>query len=179
VQSEAAPAAEPTHEGAPVEGAAGEAHAAGPIGAVFFGPENDVIERAHAAPALVKASPFIAMVIGLAVAYWFYILNPAMPGILARQQPVLYRFLLNKWYFDELYDLIFVRPAQWLGRLLWKGGDMGTIDGTLNGIAMGIIPWFTRLAGRAQSGYLFHYAFAMVLGLVFLTLWLGIRSAGQ
>jgi NADH-quinone oxidoreductase subunit L len=179
VQSEAAPAAEPTHEGAPVEGAAGEAHAAGPIGAVFFGPENDVIERAHAAPALVKASPFIAMVIGLAVAYWFYILNPAMPGILARQQPVLYRLLLNKWYFDELYGFLFVRPAMRLGTLLWKGGDGATIDGTLNGIALGIVPWFTRLAGRAQSGYLFHYAFAMVLGLVFLTLWLGIRSAGQ
>jgi NADH-quinone oxidoreductase subunit L len=92
---------------------------------------------------------------------------------------VLYRFLLNKWYFDEIYDFLFVRPAMWLGRLLWKGGDGATIDGTLNGIAMGIVPWFTRLAGRAQSGYLFHYAFAMVLGLVFLTLWLGIRSAGQ
>ena len=130
-------------------------------------------------PVWVKVSPFVAMLIGLAVAYWFYIVNPAMPGILARQQPVLYRFLLNKWYFDEIYEFLFVRPAKWLGTLLWKGGDGATIDGTLNGIAMGIVPWFTRLAGRAQSGYLFHYAFAMVLGLVFLTLWLGIRSAGQ
>ena len=79
---------------------------------------------------------------------------------------MLYRFLLNKWYFDEIYDFLFVRPAKWLGTLLWKGGDGEAIDGTLNGIAMGIVPWFTRLAGRAQSGYLFHYAFAMVLGLV-------------
>ena len=55
-----------------------------------------------------------------------------------------------------------------------RSGDGGTIDGFLNGVAMGIVPWFTRLAGRAQSGYLFHYAFAMVLGLVFLTLWLGL-----
>ena len=91
---------------------------------------------------------------------------------------MLYRFLLNKWYFDEIYDFLFVRPARWLGTLLWKGGDGGVIDGTLNGVAMGIVPWFTRLAGRAQSGYLFHYAFAMVLGLVVLTLWLGIAGGG-
>ena len=151
----------------------------GPIGAVFFGPDNHVIERAHEAPAWVKASPFVAMAIGLLVAYWFYIVNPSLPVALARNQPVLYRFLLNKWYFDEIYDYVFVRPAQWLGTLLWKGGDLGTIDGTLNGIAMGIIPWFTRLAGRVQSGYLFHYAFAMVLGLVVLTLWLGIGGGGR
>ena len=68
---------------------------------------------------------------------------------------------------------LFVRPAKWLGTFLWKKGDGGTIDGFLNGVAMGIVPWVTRLAGRAQSGYLFHYAFAMVLGLVFLMLWLG------
>ena len=140
---------------------------------MFFGPENETIEQAHAAPAWVKVSPFVAMLIGLAVAYWFYIVNPEMPKALARTQPVLYRFLLNKWYFDEIYDFLLVRPAKWLGTLLWKGGDGGVIDGTLNGIAMGIVPWFTRLAGRAQSGYLFHYAFAMVLGLVILTLWLG------
>ena len=92
------------------------------------------------------------MLIGLLVAYWFYIVNPSLPVALARNQPVLYRFLLNKWYFDEIYDFVFVRPAQWLGTLLWKGGDLGTIDGTLNGIAMGIIPWFTRLAGRGAVG---------------------------
>ncbi len=152
---------------------------AAPAGAVFFGPDNHTIERAHEAPALVKFSPFIAMLFGLAIAWWFYIVNPEMPRALARQQPVLYRFLLNKWYFDEVYAFVFVRPARWLGTVLWKDGDGRVIDGTLNGIAMGIVPWFTRLAGRAQSGYLFHYAFAMVLGLVILTLWLGIGSAGR
>lgn len=177
----AAPAgSEGEHAAAPAEGMAAAEHVAGgPVGAVFFGPENHVIEHAHEAPALVKTSPFVAMLIGFLVAYWFYIVNPAMPGILARQQPVLYRFLLNKWYFDEIYDFLFVRPARWLGTFLWKGGDGATIDGTINGIAMGIVPWFTRLAGRAQSGYLFHYAFAMLIGLVVLTLWLGIRGAGQ
>ena len=90
---------------------------------------------------------------------------------------MLYRFLLNKWYFDEIYDVVFVRPARWIGTFLWKKGDGGTIDGSMNGVAMGIVPWVTRLAGRAQSGYLFHYAFAMVLGLVFLMLWLGLGGA--
>ena len=77
---------------------------------------------------------------------------------------MLYRFLLNKWYFDEIYDFLFVRAGEVARVLPGKGGDMRTIDGFLNGVAMGIVPWFTRLAGRRQSGYLFHYAFAMVLG---------------
>jgi NADH-quinone oxidoreductase subunit L len=66
----------------------------------------------------------------------------------------------------------------WLGRVLWKKGDGATIDGGLNGLAMGVVPYMTRLAGRAQSGYLFHYAFAMVIGIIVLTIWLSIRSAG-
>ena len=146
---------------------------AGRPAAIFMAADNHVMDEAHHSPAWVKVSPFVAMLIGLAIAYWFYILDPSMPKALARNQPVLYRFLLNKWYFDEIYDLLFVRPAKWLGTFLWKKGDGGTIDGFLNGVAMGIVPWVTRLAGRAQSGYLFHYAFAMVLGLVFLMLWLG------
>jgi len=145
---------------------------------IFFGPENHVIHDAHEAPAWVKASPFVAMLIGLGLSYLFYIVNPELPKALARQQRGLYLFLLNKWYFDELYDRLFVRPAFWLGRLLWKKGDGATIDGGINGVALGLVPWVTRLAGRVQSGYVFHYAFAMVLGLVAITLWLMIRSGG-
>jgi NADH-quinone oxidoreductase subunit L len=150
----------------------------GEIGAVFFHPDNTVIDDAHHAPTWVKVSPFFAMLTGLGLAYWFYILNPALPKALAAQQRFLYRFLLNKWYFDEIYDFLFVRPAMWLGRTLWKKGDGATIDGGINGLAMGIVPYMTRLAGRAQSGYLFHYAFAMVIGIIVLTIWLSIRSAG-
>ena len=145
---------------------------------LFYGAENHTIHDAHEAPAWVKSAPFVAMLAGLGVAYLFYIVDPSLPVALARHQPVLYRFLLNKWYFDEIYEVIFVRPAKWLGTLLWKQGDLGTIDGAINGVAMGIVPYVTRLAGRAQSGYLFHYAFAMVLGLVALTLWLGLRAGG-
>jgi NADH-quinone oxidoreductase subunit L len=144
---------------------------------VFFGPENHVIHDAHEAPTWVKVSPFVAMLSGLGLAYLFYVLRPGLPGALARSQAPLYDFLYNKWYFDELYDRIFVRPALWLGRVLWKGGDGATIDGAINGLAMGVVPFFTRLAGRAQSGYLFHYAFAMVLGILALILVIAMLGA--
>ncbi|WP_424931761.1 NADH-quinone oxidoreductase subunit L [Amaricoccus macauensis] len=152
-------------------------HDAAQIGAVFFGPENTVIDDAHHSPVWVKVSPFFAMLAGLAVAYWFYILDPTRPKALADAQPILYRFLLNKWYFDEIYDVIFVRPTRWLSSFFWKKGDGATIDGAINGLAMGFVPFVTRLAGRAQSGYLFHYALAMVVGLIVLVLWLSIRGA--
>ena len=146
------------------------------IGAIFMGPDNHVLELAHESPVWVSLAPFMAMLLGLAVAYLFYIRNPKLPTQLAEQQAPLYRFLLNKWYFDELYDVLFVRSAKALGRLLWKRGDGDIIDGTLNGIAMGIVPFFTRLAGRAQSGYIFTYAFAMVLGIVGLITWMSIAG---
>ncbi len=146
------------------------------MGAIFMGPDNHVIELAHESPVWVSLAPFVAMLLGLAVAYLFYIRNPKLPGQLAQQQAPLYRFLLNKWYFDELYDVIFVRSAKALGNLLWKRGDGDIIDGTLNGVAMGIVPFFTRLAGRAQSGYIFTYAFAMVLGIVVLITWMSIAG---
>jgi NADH-quinone oxidoreductase subunit L len=131
-----------------------------------------MINAAHVVPAWVKVSPFVAMLIGFGLAWLFYIKDPSLPRRLATQQRPLYLFLLNKWYFDELYDVIIVRPAKWLGGFLWKKGDGNVIDGTLNGVALGVIPYFTRLAGRAQSGYLFHYAFAMVLGIVVLVTWM-------
>lgn len=151
---------------------------AAPVGgAIYMHPENDVLDRAHEAPVLVRISPFIAMVLGFALAWVMYIRNPGAPAKLAAQQPALYRFLLNKWYFDEIYDVVFVRSAKWLGAKLWTRGDGAVIDGAINGIAMGIIPRLTRFAGRVQSGYLFHYAFAMVLGIVGLLIWVMMRGA--
>jgi NADH-quinone oxidoreductase subunit L len=143
-----------------------------PKGAIFMGAENHVIHEAHDAPEWVKQSPFIAMLLGLALAYQFYIRRPDLPGRLAAQQRPLYLFLLNKWYFDEVYNWAIVQPAKWLGGFLWRRGDGDVIDGSINGVALGIIPFFTRLAGRAQSGYIFHYAFAMVLGIALLISWM-------
>ncbi len=141
-------------------------------GAIFSGPDNHVVHDAHEVPKWVKVSPFVAMLVGFAIAYLMYIVKPGSAAKLAAQQRPLYEFLLNKWYIDELYDVIFVRPAKWLGRFLWKRGDGSVIDGFLNGLAMGVIPFFTSLAGRAQSGFVFHYAFAMILGLAALVTWM-------
>ncbi len=171
----------PAAEAVATEAAATEAVAAeaghsepgvAPKGAIYLGADNHVLHHAHEAPKWVKVSPFIAMVLGFLLAFQFYIRRPELPGKLAAQQRPLYLFLLNKWYFDELYNVIFVRPAFWLGNFLWKKGDGSVIDGTLNGVAMGIIPFFTKLAGRWQSGYVFTYAFAMVLGIAALLTWM-------
>ena len=149
------------------------------VGAIYMGGDNHVLEDAHHVPTWVKVSPFVAMLGGLILSWVFYIARPDLPGRLAAQQRPLYLFLLNKWYFDEIYDAIFVRPAMALGRFFWKKGDGVVIDGTLNGVAMGVIPWLTRLAGRAQSGYLFHYAFAMVLGMALLITWMTLGGGAE
>ncbi|MGR3803563.1 NADH-quinone oxidoreductase subunit L [Marinibacterium profundimaris] len=141
-------------------------------GALYMAPDNHVLDDAHASPVWVKLSAFIAMLLGFGVAYLFYMVNPALPKALAENQRPLYLFLKNKWYFDELYDAVFVKPAVAIGRVLWKGGDVGIINGFLNGIAMGVVPFFTRLAGRAQSGFIFTYAFAMVIGIALLITWM-------
>jgi len=162
--------------------AAAEEHAAGwtlGSGAVYTHPDNHVMDAAHHSPKWVKVSPFIAMLAGLLLALWMYIWNPTLPGRLAKAQPHAYQFLLNKWYFDEIFDFLFVKPAQALGRILWKRGDQNIIDGALNGVAMGIIPFFTRLAGRAQSGFIFTYAFWMVIGVVVLMTWLTISGGAE
>ena len=156
--------------GAPAEG--GEMAGWQPGDGALYPPVNEVMDAAHHAPKWVKVSPFIAMLLGFALAWLFYIRRPDLPGRLAENQRPLYLFLLNKWYFDEIFDVVFVRPAKWLGGFLWRRGDGNVIDGGLNGLAMGIVPFFTRLAGRMQSGYLFHYAFAMVLGIVVLITWM-------
>ena len=177
----AADAAPPPGAAAPAEAATGPgvASAAGqaaPKGGIFLASGNEVIHRAHEAPEWVKLSPFVAMLLGLGLAWLFYVRSPDMPGRFARQQRPLYLFLLNKWYFDEIYDVVFVRSYRWLARFLWQRGDGDVIDGTVNGVALGAVPLLTRLAGRAQSGYLFHYAFAMVLGIGGLITWMAMSG---
>jgi NADH-quinone oxidoreductase subunit L len=136
-----------------------------------FAAGNHVLEEMEQVPYLVSALPTVMMAIGVAVAWQFYIRRPALPDELARQHDTLYRFLLNKWYFDELYDLIFVRPTIWLGRLLWKGGDGWLIDGFgPDGVSARVLD-VTRNVIRLQTGYLYHYAFAMLIGLAALITW--------
>jgi NADH-quinone oxidoreductase subunit L len=129
---------------------------------------NHVLHDAHYVAVWVKLMPFLAMLSGLALAWLFYIKRTDLPGKLAANQPILYRFLLNKWYFDEIFDALIVRPSIALGRFLWRRGDGNTIDGFLNGLSMGVLPKLNRIYARAQSGYVYHYAFAMVIGVAVL-----------
>ena len=143
-----------------------------PAGAIFMGPENHVLHDAHYAPIWVKISPFLAMLAGLFMALWFYVWDKKKPAQWASTLDPVYRLLLNKWYFDEIYEAIFVSRAKAIGRFFWKKGDVGVIDGIINGIAMGIIPFVTRVSTRLQSGYIFSYALGMVLGIVALLSWM-------
>ena len=133
--------------------------------------DHEVIEAAHHVPLWVKWSATIAMLIGFVTAWYMYIRSPETPKRLAETNHGLYQFLLNKWYFDELYNFIFVKPALWVGRAFWKGFDDQLVDQTLTeGLGrrvQNVTSWVTRL----QSGYLYHYAFAMLIGIAALLTW--------
>ena len=122
-------------------------------------------------PVWVELAPLTVTIIGFAVAYYYYILHPDLPRKLAARRGMLYLFLFNKWYFDELYDFIFVRPAFAIGRFLWKKGDGMVIDGLgPDGISARVLD-AARGAVKLQSGYVYHYALAMLLGVVALATW--------
>lgn len=132
--------------------------------AVVHNPTNHIMHDLHDVPQWVVLSPFFMMLLGFVGAWYFYIVRPDLPKEMAETHAPLYRFLLNKWYFDEIYNVIFVKPAFWLGRLLWKVGDGRIIDGFgPNGLAARVLD-VTRGLNRIQTGYVYHYAFAMLLG---------------
>jgi NADH-quinone oxidoreductase subunit L len=139
--------------------------------ALFTLPTNHILEEMHHVPLAVIAAPFVMMVVGFLIAWMFYIMAPSMPVNLADTFRPLYLFLLNKWYFDELYDAVFTRSAHRIGRFLWKKGDGATIDGLgPDGVAARVID-ITRGVVRLQSGYVYHYAFAMLIGVAVLATW--------
>jgi NADH-quinone oxidoreductase subunit L len=131
-----------------------------------------------ALPLWVEFGPLAVTIIGFAIAYYYYILHPDLPRKIAARRGLLYLFLYNKWYFDELYDFLFVRPAFWIGRFLWKRGDGTVIDGLgPDGISARVLD-AARGAVRLQSGYVYHYALAMLLGVVALATWFLVRMGG-
>jgi NADH-quinone oxidoreductase subunit L len=138
-----------------------------------------IIEDMEHMPHLLGWLPFVMMLLGLGVSYLFYIRRPYLPERLAAEQPMLYEFLLNKWYFDELYDLIFVRTTKWIGRTLWKVGDGYLIDGFgPDGVSARVLD-VTRNVVKIQTGYLYHYAFAMLIGAAGLITWFMFGFGGQ
>jgi NADH-quinone oxidoreductase subunit L len=134
--------------------------------------DHHLLEEMHHVSTWVWISPVIETAAGALLAYWFYIAHPETPARLAQQHSGLHRFLLNKWYFDELYDFVLVRPGMALGRFLWKRGDGWFIDGFgPDGVSARVID-ITRNVVRLQTGYLYHYAFVMLLGIATLVTWM-------
>jgi NADH-quinone oxidoreductase subunit L len=143
---------------------------------LFSGPTNHVFETLEEVPTFVHFTPQFLTAAGFGVAVYLYLLAPGTAERWAQALPGLYRFLLNKWYFDELYDRIFVRPAFWLGNLFWKGGDQNIIDRLgPDGVAARVVEVTNRVV-RLQSGYLYHYAFAMLIGVAALITYYLVRS---
>ncbi|MFB9978387.1 NADH-quinone oxidoreductase subunit L [Mesorhizobium kowhaii] len=139
---------------------------------LFTLPNNHILHEIHELPLWVELAPFIAMLIGFAIAWKFYIRSPEMPVNLAAHHRGLYAFLLNKWYFDELYDFLLVRPAKRVGHFLWKTGDGTIIDGLgPDGISARVVDVTDRVV-KLQTGYLYHYAFAMLIGVAALVTWM-------
>ena len=142
-------------------------------GSIYILKENHILKDLHYVPTIVKWTPTLMMVIGLSLAYYFYIRKPNIPAKIARDQEVLYNFLLNKWYFDEIYDFLFVKPAVRIGRLFWKAGDENIIN---KYGPDGISKQVTRVTKRMvqlQSGLIYHYAFSMIIGLsIFITFYI-------
>ncbi len=157
--------------GSGVEGFFGESLA--------VGGSNTILEEMEHVSLLISVLPSVLMLIGWGVAWLFYIGRPELPVELAQQHGVLYRFLLNKWYFDEIYDAIIVRPTLWLGRLLWKGGDGWLIDGFgPDGVSARVLD-VTRNVVRLQTGYMYHYAFAMLIGVAAFITWFMFAGGGH
>jgi NADH-quinone oxidoreductase subunit L len=143
-----------------------------------FSASNHVLENMDRVQLPIKLLPTLMMLVGAAMAFYFYIRRPDIPQALARWFRPLYLFLLNKWYFDEIYDVLLVRPTIWLGRLLWKGGDGWLIDGFgPDGVSARVLD-VTRNVVRLQTGYLYHYALAMLIGVAAAVTWFTFRSGG-
>ena len=137
-------------------------------GAIMGLGEHNVLTQAHHLPAWVAKLPLVAAVSGIGLAWLFYIKAPKLPGKLAAAFQSLYRFLLNKWYFDELYNAMFVRSAVKLGGQLWQKIDIKVIDDLgPNGAAL-VSRMMAWRASALQTGYLYHYAFVMLLGVTVL-----------
>jgi NADH-quinone oxidoreductase subunit L len=136
-------------------------------GSIFNGPQNKVVDDLEHVPFWVELAPLVLALFGIGLAYVMYIANPLLPVRLAQSYNGIYRFVLNKWYFDELYDTIFVRPAFRVARIFWQVGDATIIDGVPNGLAELAVDGSKQMV-RLQTGSLAVYAFVMLIGVVVL-----------
>ena len=160
------------------EASADAAHSEGAGESAAYADEKAAKDE-HKAPGWVLWAPFWAMLAGLVGASWHYMRggDPLRPGLL-RPGGMIYGFLKNAWYFDKIYDVIIVKPALAVGRFLWKTGDGRTIDGMgPDGVAAAVAAG-ARRAVKLQSGYLYHYAFAMLIGIAIFVTFILLRAGG-
>jgi NADH-quinone oxidoreductase subunit L len=120
-------------------------------------------------------APLYLMLAGILVAYFLYLRRPELPGKIAARFSPVYTLLVNKFYFDELYNVLFARGSRRLGTVLWRAGDVALIDGALVNGSASVVGWLSGVLRRLQSGYLYHYAFAMIIGLSGLLAWYVLR----
>ncbi len=132
---------------------------------------EQLMHAMHNVPWLVKYAAFFVMVTGFVFAWYGYIKNTRFPGMVAEQLGPIYRFVYRKWMFDELYDIVFVKPSFWLGRVFWQRGDIGVVDRFGPDGAAWVVEKGAGLAKKVQSGYLYSYALIMLLGLVAAISW--------
>ena len=145
-------------------------------GSIFVLPENDTVEAAHHVPTWVKVLPIFVASAGIILAYIFYMFAPNMPSVMVKVFKPIHALFYNKWWFDELYDRVFTRNAFRLGRFFWQKGDKAVIDGYGPD---GVASMYARFAGvlsRFQTGYVFQYAFVMMIGLIGLVSWFVFRA---
>jgi NADH-quinone oxidoreductase subunit L len=145
---------------------------------IFILPTNTAMEDAHHVPTWVKLLPIVLASSGVALAVLFYAYWTSMPMRIAAIFRPIYLLFYNKWYFDELYDAIFVRPAVRFGAYLWQRGDRDTIDGFGPDGMSAFIYRLSGMCSRVQTGFVFHYAFAMLIGVVVLVSWYYFRFKG-
>jgi NADH-quinone oxidoreductase subunit L len=147
-------------------------------GSIFYGEDNHILHAMHEVPFWVKLAPFLAMAIGLGFSWYCYLGRPGLGARIAAAAGPINTFFYNKWYFDELYDLLFVRTAKALGLGLWRGGDVGIIDRFgPDGVAHTTLDAAKRVM-RLQTGYVYHYAFVMLIGVAALVSWYLYRTLG-
>jgi NADH-quinone oxidoreductase subunit L len=146
---------------------------------IFVLSQHAALAEVHHVPLWVKLLPLIFGLAGIAIAYLMYVVRPGIPAKLAKQLRPLYLFSFNKWYFDELYDRLFVRTAFALGLGFWKSGDGAVIDGVGPDGVASVTRQLARRASWLQTGYVYHYAFAMLIGVVVLVSWYMYRQSGS
>jgi len=142
-------------------------------------PIHTAMEHAHHVPTWVKLLPVVLATSGVVLAVMCYSIWTGLPAAGVRTFRPIHTFFFNKWYFDELYDVIFVRPAVRIGVFLWQKGDRDTIDGLGPDGLSSLVMRVSAAASRLQSGFVFHYAFAMLIGVVALVTWYYLRFGGM